>query len=276
MIAVAQIDPNDLIDTSGVGWEEALLALSVLGVAFAVRVVAQRLVRSATSRWFDTQPDVAIFLGRLAGWFVVAFGIVAALMILGIQMGPIFLLVALVAVILFLSARSLLENFGAGVVLQTENPFHLGDFVELDGRCGTVQDITGRVTVVDTYDGQRIRIPNALVLGGVIANLSERGALGAEIAIGVEYGTDLDEARCLLLDRLRVTDGILHEPPPEVEVTGFDESSIGIVLRFWHEPDIHTGRRLVDEVARAVDAILRNAGIQIAFPQLVVRSTDTP
>ncbi len=274
MTTQMQIDPQDLIDTSGVGWEESVLALGVLVGAFGIRLIAQRLVQSATSRWFDTQPDVALFLGRLAGWFVAALGFVAALMIIGIQLGPIFLLLGVIAVILFLSVRNLLENFGAGVVLQAENPFHLGDLVELEGRCGTVHDITGRVTVIDTYDGRRIRIPNTQVLGSVIVNLSERGAVAAEIPIGLEYGTDLDEARRVLLELLTTTDGVLENPPPEAQATGFDESSIGIVLRYWHEPNIGTGHRVMDEVTRAVDVTLAAAGIRVAFPQLVVRPTE--
>lgn len=275
MVSQLQIDPNDLIDPSGVGWEEGLLAAAALVIAVIVGAIARRLVRTATSRWFDTQPDVAIFLGRLAGWFVVALGIVAAMMVLGFQLGPVFLLVTVVAVILVLSARTLLENFGAGVVLQTENPFHLGDLVELGLELGVVKDITGRTTVIDTYDGRRIRIPNSEVLRSAIVNFSERKALATELTVGLAYGTDLDTARKVLLDTLGQVEGVYTDPAPEVFVAQFSDSSISFTVRFWHEPTLAARYGLTDHVSRAVDAALRGHGLVIAFPQIVVHPPDT-
>lgn len=270
MLAQVPIDPNELIDTTGVGWEEMILAAVALIVAVALAALVRRLVRSSVLRWSGTQPDFALFMGRLAGWLVTVLGIAFALMVLGFQLGPIFLVISVVAVVLFLSARTLLENFGAGVVLQAENPFRIGELVEAAGETGVVLDITGRTTVLDTIDGRRVRIPNKDILGGPIVNFTERGALRSGLAIGVEYGTDLDRAKAVIVETLAGIDGVRAQPSPDAVVAGFGDSSIDFSALFWHRPDLEVRQQLTDRVARAIAKRFRSEGIVIAFPQIVV------
>lgn len=266
----AQIDPNDLIDTTGVGLQEGALAGIVLVSAVVIGALLRRLVIRAAGRWSKTRPDAAVFLGRIVGWFIILLGLVAALMIVGFQLGPMFMIISVVGLIVFLSARNLLENFGAGIVLQTESPFRIGDVVELDKQKGTVSDITGRATVLDTPDGRRIRIPNAEVLSDAIVNYSERGALRSELTVGVEYGTDLERVGEALVDTVTHMDGVRQHPQPEAVVVEFAESSIDFSIRYWHEPSANIDGRLTDRVARTVARRFASEGLVIAFPQVVV------
>jgi small conductance mechanosensitive channel len=270
MTLLAQIDPNDLIDTTGVGLQEGVLAGIVLVSAVVVGALIRRVVTRAASRWSKTRSDAAVFLGRMVGWFIILLGLVAALMIVGFQLGPMFLIITLVGVIVFLSARGLLENFGAGIVLQTESPFRIGEIVEVDGERGTVRDITGRATVLDTPDGRRIRIPNSQVLGEAIVNYSERGALRSDMVVGVEYGTDLERAREAIIDALSNIEGVREHPTPEALVVEFGESSVDFSVRCWHEPSLNIDDRLTDRVARAIAQRFQTDGLVIAFPQVVV------
>lgn len=201
-------------------------------------------------------------------------GVVAALMIVGFQLGPMFLIITLVGVVVFLSGRGLLENFGAGIVLQTESPFRIGEIVEVDGEKGTVRDITARATVLDTPDGRRIRIPNSQVLGTPIVNLSERAALRSDMVVGVEYGTDLAIAQEAIVDAVSGLEGVMEQPPPEALVVEFGESSVDFSVRCWHEPMVNIDGRLTDRVARAIAQRFESEGLVIAFPQVVVWGAD--
>lgn len=270
MLAQLQVDPNELIDPTGIGWQEALLAAIVIVAAIILGALTRRLVRTAVLRLPNITPAMSVFLGRLAGWLVVLLGIVAALLILGFQLGPLFLIIALIAVVLFMSARNLLENFGAGIVLQTEKPFHVGDLVEVVDERGTVHDITGRTTVIDVYDGRRVRVPNTEILRNVIVNYTERDGLRSDITVGVEYGTDLDQARAVILRTMESVEEIRSEPPPEALVVEFGDSSIDFEARFWHEASLYTRYLVSDRLYRALDRNLRAEGIGIAFPQVVV------
>lgn len=274
MLAQLQIDPNDLFDTSGVGWEEAILAFIAMTAAVIGAAYIRRLVRLAVLNWTDAQQDVAVFLAKLASWFVIVLGIVAALMIVGFQLGPLFLLLGVIAVVLFLSARNLVENLGAGILIQAENPIHIGDLVEIVGETGIVLNIANRTTVIDTYDGRRVHLPNSNVLTSPIVNYTARHALRSEITIGLEYGTDLDVARAIMLEALSGVDGVKDEPKPEVLVAEFGDASIAVLVRFWHEPTQHVRDVLTDRVARTLDRSLREHGLVIAFPQVVVWRGD--
>lgn len=270
MLAQVRIDPNELIDTTGIGWEEGVLAAVVFIIAVVVGAIVRGLIRSAVNRWSSSQPGMARFLGRLGGWFIILLGVVAALMILGFQLGPMFLVFGIVIVILFLSARDFLQNFGAGIVIQTEGSFRIGDLVEIGGVLGTIVDITGRTTMIDTYGGQRVRVPNSYVLNNSIVNFSERKAMRSELEIGVEYGTDLGRAKTVILDTLSSVDGVLPDPAAEALVSGFGDSAIGFSVRFWHEPTLQSRYRVTDRVAREIDRRFKREGLVIAFPQLVL------
>lgn len=278
MFAQAPIEPNELIDTTGIGWEELLLAVIVMVVAIVVGSVVRRFVRTATSKWVSTKPEHAVFLSKVAGWIVVLLGIVTALLILGFQLGPLLLILAIVAIVLFLSARNFLENFGAGIVLQTENPFNIGHMVEIADEIGAVREIAGRMTVLDTFDGRTVRIPNSQILNNPIVNHTERRMLRSELTVGVEYGTDLDKAQTVLLRTLEGIADVRTEPPPEAVVVEFGDSSVHFLVRFWHDPTRQAMYQVIDLVARAIDRELRKEAIVIAFPQMVVwpRNEEAP
>jgi small conductance mechanosensitive channel len=264
-----QIDPNSLIDPTGVGWHEVIAAVAVMVVTVALASLTGRLIRRTTRKWVGDESGFVPFLSKLARWLVILVGSTFALLFLGVQIGPVFLIILIVGVVVFLSARPLLENFGAGVVLQTEAPFHVGDLVEITGHRGTVKDISGRTTIIDTFDGRRVRVPNNQVLGSSIVNLTERGGRRSQLTVGVEYGTDLDRAQRVIVEALAGIDGVLGDPGPEALVSEFADSSIVFTVRFWHQT-IGDWMPLGDQVARTVDRTLRREGIVIALPQRVV------
>jgi small conductance mechanosensitive channel len=266
--AQLRMDPNDLVDADEVGWEELVWAAIALAIAIVVALLLQRLVLRLTNRFPNIQPDVAQLIARLVSWTVILFGVVIALLVLGFQVGPVFLLIALVGGMLFISARPILENLGAGVLLQTEAPFKAGDLVNVRGVFGTVVEISARTTVIDTFDGRRTHIPNTDVAGDNIVNYSVRGRLRTELEVGVEYGTDLDRARDVIEEAMAGLDGVYADPSPGVFVEEFGDSSINFRVLFWHAPT----RRFTttDEVVRSIERSLRREGIVIAFPHMVV------
>ncbi len=270
MLAQVNIDPNELIDTTGVGWQEVIAAAIVVAISVIVASIVRRMVTRAIRKGPDIQPGMATFLGRFAGWMVMLLGVVIALMFLGFQTGPLLLMFAIVGLILVLSGRSILENFGAGVVLQVRSPFRVGEQVEVVGRVGTVKEINGRTVIIDTPDGREVHVPNGEVLANPIVNLSTRGHLRSEITVGVEYGTDLDLARSVVADAVRDIGGVLSDPAPDVFVAEFADSTINVKVRYWHEPTVREGFVVTDEVARAIDRAFRREHIVIAFPQRVM------
>ncbi len=167
-------------------------------------------------------------------------------------------------------------HFPGSITLQIRRPFRAGDQVSVGGCEGTVEDVDFRTVVLRSFDGDRILVPCAAVLLAPIVNHTTLGRRRTSLAIGVAYDTDLGAARQVLVDAVASVGDASSLRAPEVWVERFDDSSIALVVRFWHQPDIATEWRVRSEVAVAAKGALDAAGIELAFPQRVVRLLADP
>ena len=268
--AVQQIDPSgveELIDTTYVtGWDVLWAALTVLAGLAGARI-ARRATSRALSAVSGLQENVINLSAKLIGWFVLTVAIVFALPFIGVDTGPVVIVVLFVAAMAVLSGRVLLENFGAGVILQTEGTFKPDDQIETNDCVGKVIEVSSRAVKIEALDGRRVVIPNTSVLRGSVVNLTAQSERRSQLVVGLEYGTDLEAARELLLAAAQGAAGVRTDPPASVFVSAFGESSIDFLIWFWHDSDILSGYEATDAVARNVDLACREHGLTIAFPQ---------
>jgi len=258
---------DDLIDTSTVTWWSVLFAVLAVAVGWLLARLVRRGLRKYLERWPDLPVYITNYATRAAGWLIIFVAVVYALSLLGFDMAPVVIGVLIVIVVVVLSGRSLLEDFGASVILQTRAPFRVGDQISTLDHLGKVEKLTARAVEILTLDGERVYLPNSTVLNNPIVNYTQHGARRTVDEVGVRYGTDLDRAQHVLLDAISAVPGVLADPPPEVLAEEFDDSSIDFEVHYWHAPEILEGLRVRDEVTRAVDRALKEAGIVIAFPQ---------
>jgi small-conductance mechanosensitive channel len=269
---------DGLIDLEGVtGWDVAIAIAIVIA-----SVVLARIMRKLVLRWLpevDGVPEqVSLTLSRIAGYSVIVIGVVYAASWVGVDTGPIFLLFLLIGVVAFFSMKPLLENFAAGLILQTRSPFDIDDEIVLDGYAGTVVEVDSRTVLILTPDGVQIRLLNVDVIGGTLINTTREGSRRTTVAVGVAYGTDLGHAREVLRNAVTSVDSVLTSPPPEIHLVRFGESSINFELRFWHVPSIADELATTDAVIESIDRALKAAAIVISFPQRDVwmRSEQPP
>lgn len=274
--ALVSADVDDLVDLEGVtGWDVVI----AVGIVIA-SVLLARLVRKWVLRWLpevDGVPEqVSLTLSRIAGYAVIVVGVVYAASWVGVDTGPVFLLILLIGVVAFFSMKPLLENFAAGLIIQTRSPFDIGDEITLDGYQGEVIQIDSRTTQLLTPDGIQVRLTNMAVITSTLVNTTREGARRTTVSVGVAYGTDLGRAREVLRTAVKSVDGVLTTPEPEIHLVRFGESSIDFELRFWHPPAIGEELALVDRVIESVDVALKAASIVIAFPQRDVWMRSEP
>jgi len=131
--------------------------------------------------------------------------------------------------------------------------------------------IDSRTMTIHTYDGEIVRLPNATVISDPIVNISTTGRLRSTVSVGVAYGTDLARARAVALEAVRQVDGVLGSPNASVVATGFGDSSLDLECRYWHDGSVAERIRTRDGVVVAVNEAFSRAGIEIPFPQRVVR-----
>lgn len=245
---------------------QILLAVAV----FVGSIVLAGLLRVVLVRALD-RGDADKYVGRLLGRFlslvVVAFGAVYALGIADIRIGPILGALGVGGIALAFAAQDILENLVAGVLLQVRRPFRVGDQISSGDYDGTVKDINLRTVKLTSYDGLTVYLPNADVLQAPIVNYTRTPLSRTTLTVGVSYDADLETARQVLLAACRSVEAVPDDPPTEVWVEEFGDSSINLSVLFWHKADIASLRRTRNDVAVSVKRHLDDAGITIPFPQ---------
>lgn len=277
--AVHQIDPSgveELIDTTYVtGWDYLWAALTIVAGVIVARI-ARRTTHGALSAIEELPENIVNLSTKLAGWAVITIAVVLALPFIGVDTGPVVIIVLVLAALTVLSGRVLLENFGAGVILQSEAIFKPGDQIETNDCIGKVIDVSSRAVKIEAIDGRLIAIPNSSVLQGSIVNLTAQSERRSELVVGLEYGTDLDTAREVLCDAAQDAAGVSSLQPVKVFVSQFGDSSIDFLVWYWHDSDILSTYEVTDSVTRSIDRACSTHGLTIAFPQRTLWWGDQP
>lgn len=249
-----------------------LPGLAVALVLFGLGLLAARLVRAAVRRaaaMRDASPGSAAVLGRIAGGVtvLVAFLVAASVAFPSVSAADLFNLLGIGGVAIGFAFRDVLQNLLAGILILLTRPFVIGDQIRAGAHEGTVEDVWVRATVLRTYDNQRVLIPNATLFVDKITVITahEKRRLAFPLTIG--NGDDIREARRVIVEALRGTEGVLADPPPEALVTGLGAAGVDMTARLWIDPPRR--RDAVDALDHAIANVkdaLTAAGIDLPYP----------
>lgn len=255
-------------------WDPVWALVSII-VGVIVGRFARLLIRRYGAR-ADLPPNIIDLVGTITMWTIVSFSVVVALTFVGFTAAPLIIFIAIVAIVMVVGGRSLIENFGAGVLLQARAPFEPGDEITTDEYTGEVLEVNSRVVVIRTIDNRLVYMPNTVVIENAIANLTHYPYRMGEVAVDVAYGTDLALALSSVLSAIKAKPEILADPPAVAEIRGFAESGVTIRVRYAHAPDVLSEWAATNAAAMAVYSGLRDAGITIPFPQRTLWWGDGP
>jgi small-conductance mechanosensitive channel len=216
-------------------------------------------------------------ISKLTGYVIVTIGFTVALGAAGFPIDRLTFLAGAFALGLGFGLQNLISNFVSGLILLVERPIQVGDTIEFGTRSGKVTRIGIRSSVVRTFDGAEISVPNASLIASEVVNWTMSDALRRIVVrVGVAYSTDPKRVPGILLPAATEHQGVLREPAPEVLFLGFGESSLDFELRGW--TDSPEFLRHKSDITFAVHERLKEAGVEIPFPQrdLHVRTSDAP
>jgi len=166
-----------------------------------------------------------------------------------------------------------LTNFAGGVLILLFRPFRIGDWIEAQGTSGTVDSIQIFHTVLRTGDNKTVIVPNGILSNGIITNTNRQPTRKVVFDVGVDYEADLQKAREVLLE-LAKDPRVLADPAAVAVVSTLGDSSITVSLRCWTKTsDYWDVVFMLNELARDR---LKGAGIDIPFPQRVIRVMQEP
>ena len=209
-------------------------------------------------------------------WALLFAGFLFAAAAAGFEIGRLTLLAGAFGVGIGFGLQDVVNNFVSGLILAFERPIQVGDIVDVGTLQGTVSRIGMRSSVVRTFEGAEVVLPNSNLISNPMINWTRSDRLRrVEIPVGVAYGTDQRLVFNVLMDVAKKHEDILEHPEPSVLLRGFGESSLNFELRFWTYR-FDGFARVQSEVTRKVLDALIEAGITIPFPQrdLHLKSAD--
>jgi small-conductance mechanosensitive channel len=208
-------------------------------------------------------------LVKVTGAAFALLGIYLALPLSGLATTPttIAAISAGVTIAIGFASRDILSNFVSGAILVVDPEFHVGDWIEWDGKEGIIEDIGFRVTRVHTFDNELITVPNADLTQNAVTNpvSKDRRRLRAEFGVG--YDENLEEVRELMLGEAGAHEEILDRPAAKVEIQSLEDSYIAVTVFFWiADPARAEVMRIRSEYIQAVTERFDEADIEMPYP----------
>jgi potassium efflux system protein len=250
-----------------------LAILTAVGIVIASRVLAAMLARSVARilRARGADDGVEFAVGKIIRYGITIVGVFVAVSTIGVNMSAVVAAATVLLVGIGFGLQKMAENFISGLILLVERPVRKGDFIEVAGVLGTVEDIGLRATTVVSRDHVTVIVPNGELVSGTVINHSVPDTtLRIWVRVGVAYGTDLEQARALLLDVAKADARVQAKPSPEVRHEGFGDSAMNLALVCWIG-QARDDMLAMSDLRFAIDRAFRGAGIVIPVPQREVR-----
>ena len=164
-----------------------------------------------------------------------------------------------------LALQGSLANFAGGALILLFKPFKVGDYIIAQGEEGTVQKIDIFNTWLNKLDNRRVILPNGPLASGIIVNVTAEEVRRVDIAIGVSYGSDIDQVRKVVLGVVENDSRILKDPAPFLGLTEMADSSVNFTFRVWCKCADYWD--VYFQTNEAVKKALDREKIEIPFPQ---------
>ena len=255
------------------------VAVSV-GVRVAIALVVL-LVGVRVARWIAglaekgltraaVEPTAVLFLRKVAYVILMVVLVLAVLQgVFGVAPTSMIAVLGAAGLAIGLALKDSLSNVASGVMLVSLKPFRVGDVVTIAGETGKVESVSIFQTRLRGADNQTIVLPNSLITGDSIINLTPDTMRRVELVVGIGYHDDIEAARAAALEVMQADARVLAEPAPDVLVYGLGEGAVtlGIRCHVGNADHFVTKCELTERVKKAFDAI----GVSIPLPQREVR-----
>lgn len=208
-------------------------------------------------------------VSNIVRYSVIFVGFLLGLSAAGIEITKLAIVAGGLGVGIGFGLQNVVNNFVSGLILLFERPIDVGDTIELSDTSGTMKRIGIRASVIRTFDGAEVIVPNGMLISDKVTNwtLSDRRRR-VDLDVGVEYGTPAPRVIDLLLNVAKSNPKVIRDPEPVAFFVNFGDSSLDFKLRVWFDADSSTNVFTIhSDIAVAVQQALDEAAIGVPFPQ---------
>jgi len=239
------------------------IAIFIVGKWLA-KVISKTIVKLLDHKSVDKA--VSSFVGSIVYSLIFFFAIIAAISHLGFNTTSLVAVIGAAGLAVGLALQGSLSNFASGVLLIVLKPFKSGDFVEVAGTSGVVEEIHIFSTQLKSGDNKTVIIPNAAITGGTITNYSTKPTRRIDLVIGVSYDADLAKTKEILSKIAGEHPLVLKDQAVTIGVSELADSSVNLVLRPWVKSADYWA--VYFDLLETIKVSLDEAGIEIPYPQM--------
>ncbi|MGB1103227.1 MAG: mechanosensitive ion channel family protein [Crocinitomicaceae bacterium] len=211
----------------------ALSIIVLIAFVFIARFSKKGMVRVLDKTYKNT--ELSRVLGQLTHVALIITGLMISLSIMGLDKTVTSVLAGagIIGLALSFAFQDLAANLISGFYMASKNPFEIGDVIKVNDHMGTVKDIQLRSTLMETLDGNEVRIPNRILFENPLMNFYETKTRRIELKVGVSYGEDIERVEKITVEAIRKLPIIIEGTEVEFIYTGFGESSIDFQVMYW-------------------------------------------
>lgn len=250
-------------------------------IAALVIFVATLILSALAARWVQRagrikvrDPETLRALSLLTRWGILIVGIIVALDQINFDVTGFLAGLGILGFTVGFALQDIARNFVAGILLLIQQPFDIGDAVKIGDYSGAVLDIRVRDTVIRTWDGEKVIIPNIDVYTQPIVNYSDLPHRRRTLRIGLGYGEDVGRALGVLLDAVRSVEGVLEDPAPLLFVDKLGDYALEVVVQFWVDQQTHSLIQVHSQVVQAIKEATEREGIDLPYPTQTVQVVE--
>lgn len=237
---------------------------------FAARRLSSLIVKICKKHHLDD--TLSTFFGNVIKIIVLGFVLIVVIGKFGISIAPFVAAIGAAALGASFAIQGPLSNYGAGLAIILSRPFVIGDTLTVKGVNGVVSEISLAYTFLTNEDEERITIPNNQIMGEILRNSFTNKVV--ESTIGIAYHDDPEKAVEIIRKTLKQFSQISSDPPPQVGIEEFGDSSINLGIRYWIPTKQYF--QTMYAVNLSVYRALKTSNITIPFPQRDVHMISPP
>lgn len=256
------------VDKSPITLGKIIIGICLVVTGYFASRIASRAVSQRMISRLKIQKSLQYALERLAFYLVYIFLILFVLQMLSIPVTIFAMIGSALAIGIGFGSQNVVNNFISGLIVMIEQPIRVGDWVEIDGIFGQVEQIGSRSTYILTADNKQIIIPNSIFLEKMFVNWTlNDNIIGGRLSVGVAYGSDTQLVKKLLLQAASEHSDVLKSIHSIVFFKDFAESSLGFELLYWVGfTETISPATVASDLRFRIDELFRENGVSMPFP----------
>ncbi|WP_420388259.1 mechanosensitive ion channel family protein [Roseivirga sp.] len=264
------------------GWLQTLtemlpnfvVAILVLIIFYFISRIVRLASKKLMSRFIE-QPAIIGLLSTIISIVIIGSGLVIALNLLHLSKAVTSLLAGagIAGLAIGFAFQDISANFISGIIMAFRKPLNVGDIIETNGVTGFVKDIQLRATILETFQGLHVIIPNRLIFQNAITNYTKTHQRRVDLYVGVSYAEDLEKVKQVTEEAVMKNQYLTDDKNVNLVFEGFGDSSINYRVMFWvnYSPTQPNYLEARSEAIMAINKAYKEKGITIPFP---IRTLD--